>query len=86
MKFEWHAYKQDFKTITQLLCDDVVLCEIEQVDGDEYCYLWEGKLDFLFADINSSFDFVAQAKCEVERRLHEFCVGYNTWWQREDKK
>ena len=86
MKFEWHLHQQDFKMVYQLLCNGSPLLEIEQVDGEEYCYLWEGELGFLFADINSSFDFVEQAKMEVERRLHGFCVQYNTWWQREDKK
>ena len=85
MRFEWREKQETYKVTHQLVYGDTALCEIEQTNNEDFCYLWEGQLDFLFSDINSSFDFVEQAKCEVENRLRAFCVAYNTWWQRENK-
>jgi len=84
MKFEWVKSTDDFGTETvQLLRGKTVFVEIVKYPNEETCEIF-GELWDIMPELTGYHETIADAKDHVGDMLHEFCVEFNTWYQRWD--
>ena len=82
MKIEWVETKDKYNTETAQLCyNNVVLVELVKFADENQVYVYSDIMSICTQD-KCYFEDMSKAKKAIEDSLHNFCVEFNTWWQR----